>query len=204
MVQQYDPAKIRLRNVIDMGLNFSAMLRLYWTGSKRELYQNIFSERKKLFEAKSKEEFTSFHSGICDWGVGNIHLRDGETFASYGQIAKTLDVVLKVAIYYCHLPDCEKCREISRWLNAAVDTKMMAMLRRCYPHALKPWPTTVHEVSDRESYNAIQELVRRFIREKHPDILPVQFDDIYWWKLNKGKVYSDECSRQPAVSPLTK
>lgn len=188
-----DPAEIRLHAVIDMGLNFSAMLRLYKKESKKQLYEKIFSEIKQLFEAKSEADFTNFHSSICDWGIGNICLRDGKTFASYGQIAKTLDVVLKVAIYYCHLPDCEKSSEISRWLNAAVDTKMMGMLRRDYPSAIERWPIRVRQVN-RESYEAIQELVRRYIVEKHPGILPVQFDDIYWWKLNKAKVCSDSCS----------
>ena len=66
-----DPAEVRLRNVIDMGLNFSAMLRLYTPGSKKELYQRIFSEIKQLFQAKPKEQFTIIHSRICDWGVGD-------------------------------------------------------------------------------------------------------------------------------------
>lgn len=125
---------------------------------------------------------------------------------SYGQIAKTLDVILKVAIYYCHLPNCEKSREISHWLNAAVDTKMMAMLRRYYRDAIKPWPIRVQDVKDRKSYEAIQELVRRFVMEKQSGkILPVQFDDIYWWKLNKAKFYGDAVanSKVPAVFFLT-
>lgn len=50
--------------------------------------------------------------------------------ASYGQLAKTLDVTLKVAIYYSHLPNCQKAIKISNWLNAAVDTQMMAMLSK--------------------------------------------------------------------------
>jgi len=190
-----DPAEIRLHAVIDMGLNFSAMLRLYKKESKKQLYEKIFSEIKKLFEAKSEADFTKFHLSICDWGIGNICLRDGKTFASYGQFAKTVNVVLKVAIYYCHLPDCQKSKQISRWLHAAVDTKMMGKLRRCYPRAIKPWPTTLQEIRDWQSYKAIQELVCRFIREKHQEgILPVQLDDIYWWKLNKAKVYGNSCS----------
>jgi hypothetical protein len=184
-----DPAGIRLCNVIDMGLNFSAMLRLYSPGSKKNLHERIHSASKQLFEAESQEAFTRFHSSICGWGIGNILLRNREAFASYGQIAKTLDVVLKVVIYYCHLPDCESSTRLSRWLNAAVDTRMMAMLRRCYPDAIKPFPVAVQEVNSRDRYEAIQGLVRRYITEKHPGILPVQFDDIYWWKLNKRRVY---------------
>jgi len=201
MNKRDDPTEAKVRSVIDMGLNFSAMLRLYTPGSKKELYQRIFSEIKQLFQAKSKEQFTIIHSRICDWGVAKIRLRNSQTFASYGQIAKTLDVVLKVAIYYCHLPDCKKSSEILSWLNAAVDTKMMNMLRRDYPSAIEWWPVRVQQVN-RESYEAIQELVRRYITEKHPGILPVQFDDIYWWKLNKAKVYGENSNRLPAASPL--
>lgn len=180
-----DPADIRLRNVIDMGLSFSAMLRLYKADSKKEMRERIYGARKQLWEAESQEAFTSWHSSICGWGIKSIRLRKRDAFASYGQIAKTLDVVLKVAIYYCHLPDCEGSAKLSRWLNAAVDTKMMGMLRHCYPVAFNPWPVAVREVDSRESYEAIQGLVRRYISEKHPSITPVQFDDIYWWKLNK-------------------
>lgn len=192
MDKREDPAEIRLRNIIDMGLNFSAMLRLYATGSKKKLYQRILCEIEQLFQAKSKQQFTTIHSRMCDWGVGNICLRDGKTSPSYGQIAKTLDVVLKVAVYYCHLPYCERSNEISCWLNAAVDTRMMNMLKNSYRDVIKPWPTRVHEVN-KERYQTIQELVRRYIKGKHPGILPVQFDDIYWWKLNKTKVYNNNC-----------
>jgi len=106
--------------------------------------------------------------------------------ASYGQIAKTFDVVLKVTVYYSHLPNCEKSRVISGWLNAAVDTKMMAMLKRCYPKALQPWLSTVEQVG-REDYKKFpHKVVRRFIAEKHcGKILLVQFDDIYWKILNR-------------------
>jgi hypothetical protein len=189
--KQEDPAEIRLRSVVVMGLGFSAMLRLYAPGAKKKLYRQILPDIRQLLQAKSEDEFVDFHSRVCDWGTENINLRNGETFASYGQIAKTLDVVLKVVIYYCHLPDCEKSSKILGWLNAAVDTKMMGKLRKEYPRAIVPWPHSIQEVN-RQSYRAIQELVRRYIIERHPGILPVQFDDIYWWRLNKSRVYSDD------------
>lgn len=62
---------------------------------------------------------------------------------------------------------------------------MMAMLRRQYPGYFPPWPMTVEQVTE-HSYAELQELVRRFIREKHEGaITPVQFDDIYWRELNR-------------------
>lgn len=179
---------------MDMGLEFSAMIRLFGKGSKEGLRKKILSEAKKMFEAKSEKDFIDIHSSFCSWGINNIFLaekrRNGRILkkvfpASYGQIAKTLDVVLKVAIYYCHLPNCEKSQEISGWLNAAVDTKMMAMLRKYYPKDIQSWPITIEQV-DRSTYVAIQRIVRKYIREKHKDtITPVQFDDIYWKVLNR-------------------
>ena len=189
-----NPEEIRLHNIIDMGLTFSAMIRLFNKGSKETLRKKMLDKARNIFETKSEEHFINIHSNFCDWGIKNISLaekkRDGRiiknaTPASYGQIAKTFDVVLKVAVYYSHLPSCEKSQEISGWLNAAVDTKMMAMLRKEYPNDVHPWPTTVEQV-DSTTYMTIQRIVRKFISDKHKgSIMPVQFDDIYWRELNR-------------------
>lgn len=189
-----DPDEIRFRNIIGMGLDFSSMIRLFEKGSEDKLWDKIVYEKaSKIFKAQSKEEFDKIHQEFCDWGTRNIILaekkRNGRIIkrrkpASYGQIAKTFDVTLKVAIYYSHLPDYQKCEKILKWLNAGVDTRMMAMLRKKYPDHIQAWPTTIEAV-DKAKYFAIQEAVRRFIREEHNGrLLPVQFDDIYWYKLN--------------------
>ncbi|MDH5779054.1 MAG: hypothetical protein OEZ29_00480 [Candidatus Bathyarchaeota archaeon] len=184
----------RLYNIIDMGLTFSAMIRLFQKGSKERLHERILVEGRNVFEAKSEEQFMDIHSRFCDWGIEEILLaekkRSGRvvkeaTEASYGQIAKTFDVAMKVVIYYSHFPSCEKSRELSKWLNAAVDTKMMTMLKKHYPKDLQSWPATVQEV-DKTAYKAIQRIVRKFIKDKHNNsIMPVQFDDIYWKALNR-------------------
>jgi len=189
-----DPEEIRLRNIIDMGLTFSAMIRLFERGSKRKLRKKILAEVRRVFETESEKSFVDIHSDFCEWGVKNILLaekkRSGRiikkvTPPSYGQIAKTFDVVLKVAVYYSHLPNCERSREIAKWLNAAVDTRMMTMLKKSYPKDIQPWPTTVEQV-DKNTYMTMQKIVRKFIKEKHHNsIMPVQFDDIYWNALNR-------------------
>ena len=185
MKDQFELKEIRLHNIIDMGLTFSAMIRLFEKGSKKKLRKQILAEAKNVFEAKSEEDFNNIHSNFCNWGVKNILLAKKGTPASYGQIAKTFDVVLKVTVYYSHLPNCEKSAEISEWLNAAVDTKMMDMLKDCYPKDIQPWPTTVEKV-DKTTYVRLQKIVRKFIREKHNrSLLPVQFDDFYWKALNR-------------------
>lgn len=180
---------IRVKNIIDMGLAFSAMMRLFEEEkSKKKLNKKIFKNTLgEVFSAKSKKDFDCIHSRFCCWGIKKISLSEkrsdtqGSNRPSYGQIAKTFDVVMKVAIYYCRLPDCEKSKEILPWLNAAVDTNMMKMLRKCYPKDIEPWPRTIKGVVCKQTYEDIQSTVRKFIRDKHNDsIMPVQFDDIYW------------------------
>ena len=178
--------RIRFENIVDVGLTASAMIRLFSAGTKKgKLRPFLIETVEEVLEAKSEPEFRKIHSHFCQWGTSEITLTRKNKSASYGQIAKTLDVVLKVAVYYCHLPECEKSKELSQWLNAVVDTKMMAMLRNHYPKAIKKWPHTIEEV-DRQNYYEIQGIVRKFVREKHQDsITPVQFDDYYWRKLNR-------------------
>jgi hypothetical protein len=189
-----EPQRIRFENIIDMGLQWSTMMRLFEEGSKKRLFKQMIKKTtEEVFNADSRDGFMKAHTGFCDWGSSNIFQAEKErkgrvikrrTIASYGQIAKTLDVTMKVAVYYSHLPDCERAKTISKWLNAAVDTPMMAMLRREYPNKIKPWPRTVEDVQKGE-YRKIQEIVHQFIRDKHQGkILPVQFDDIYQNLLN--------------------
>ncbi len=184
------PQSARLHNIVEMGLEFSAMIRLFEKGSKTKLRAKMLAAVEDIFKAESEEPFKDIHASFCEWGKSNIWLaekrrKNGQILKkrgppSYGQIAKTLNVVLKVAVHYCHLPDCVKSQQISRWLNAAVDTKMMAYLRKRYAGHFKPWPRTIEQV-DRCKYMKIQEIVREFIDKEHNgEITPVQFDDMYW------------------------
>jgi hypothetical protein len=187
---------IRFRNIIGMGLDFSSMTRLFETGSEDTLYYKIVDDiAPRIFKAKSKEEFDQIHQEFCDWGTKNIILaekkkRDGRIIknkgpASYGQIAKTFDVTLKVVFYYSHLPDYQTSEKISKWLNAGVDNRIMKMIRKKYANYIREWPETIEEV-DKEKYFALQKAVHKFIQDEHGGkILPVQFDDMYWYKLNQ-------------------
>ena len=142
-----DADTARLHNIVDMGLSFSAMIRLFNKGAKRRLRDKIISEIHKVFAVESQEQFDEAHADFCSWGIHNIQLAEkkkggriikkGEA-PSYGQIAKTLDVVLKVVVYYCHFPNNERANVISKWLHAAVDTKMMVFLKEYYPVNLVP------------------------------------------------------------------
>jgi len=182
-------------NIIDMGLGFSAMIRNFVEGTKEKLHEKIMEDIDKIFTASNKDEFNAIHKAFCKWGVGNIMLaerkkKDGKVIkksgpASYGQTAKTLDVVMKVSIYYSYLPDCVTAKRLMPLLNAAVDNQMMRMLKKDYKNEITIWPKTVEEV-DEEKYNKLQNIVCHFIKAKHNDqIIPVQFDDIYWKQLNR-------------------
>jgi len=94
-------------------------------------------------------------------------------------------VVLKVVVYYCNWPNPEQARLLTDWLHAAVDNKMMKFLKMKYPNYFPSWPPSVERVNE-TIYRALQKLVRIFIRDEHKgNILPVQFDDIYWNILNR-------------------
>jgi hypothetical protein len=185
----YTPEEARLRNIIDVGLTASAMIRLFKKRTKEEkLRKRVYDDLKRIFAAKSREDFDKIHSEFCDWGAINIFLAKKDKRASYGQVAKTLNVVLKVAIYYSHLPDCEKSRELSEWLHAALDTKMMDCLNKWLRSKHCPectLPKTIEGV-DKDTYRKIRKVVDKFIKEKHAgSITPVEFEEIYWRKLNR-------------------
>jgi hypothetical protein len=193
-----DPQEIKLYNIVDMGLTFSAMIRLYEKGTKQTLRDKILEELTKISKITSKASFEKKHSDICKWGTKNIFLAERTKAeivikkkgpASYGQIAKTLDVVLKVVIHYCHWPNPEQAELLTEWLHAAVDNKMMTFLKKEYPEYFSNWPSNVEDV-DENIYLSLQELVRLFIKDVHDwQILPVEFDDIYWNILNRKNSY---------------
>jgi hypothetical protein len=189
-----DPEEIKLHNIVDMGLTFSAMIRLYEKGTKQILHRKILEELKNISNSNSKEEFEIIHSDFCKWGTRNLILAEKTKGvkvikekgpARHGQIAKTFDVVLKVVIYYCQWPTLEKSKELSKWLHAAVDNKMMRFLKEKYTEYFPYWPKSVEGV-DETTYLDLQKLVNRFIGDEHDgNIIPVQFDDIYWNILNR-------------------
>jgi len=194
VTNRQDAYSVRTYNIIDMGLTFSAMIRLFSKGSKENIHEKIVEDIAKVFKVDSKQEYDEVHASFCLWGNKNIVLakreRNGKIIkkagpASYGQMAKTFDVVMKVAIYYSHLPECESAQKIAPYLNAALDDPMMNMLKKHYPNDINPWPKYVEDV-DKDTYIKLQMLVKKFIIDKHDnEIMSVQFDDIYWKFLNR-------------------
>ncbi len=169
-----NPAEIRIFNIVDMGLTFSAMIRLYEKGSKEIIHRKITKILPDIDQVQSSDSFMGVHEKFCLWATGTLLLaekkRDGRIIKhsqppSHGQVAKTLDVVLKVLIYYGRWPTESKAKKIEKFINAAVDTKMMKFLRSNYPDDLLTWPVTVGDV-DQEAYFLLQKLVLRFCKQK--------------------------------------
>ena len=199
--KRYDDLKaVKQRNMVDMALGFSAMMRLFEEGSKETIQIEILERLPRFFKAGSEEVFKAAHNDFCIWGIGKILTAEkkkrGKVIketepASYGHMAKILDVVLHVVIHYAHRPDCQTAERLSEWLNPAMDTQMMAFLAGCYPDAFKRWPKKIEQVKG-DDYKTIQQTVRQFVKDEYQgNILPVDFDDIYW------EVLTRKVARQP-------
>ena len=102
----------KIHNIVDMGLDFAVMLRVFEKRSKGRLKKQLLKYAKRIFSAKSEVAFKSIHDKFCDWGTKNIRLAKRGGPASYGQITKTLDAVLHVLIYYAYYPDCTKATKL--------------------------------------------------------------------------------------------
>ena len=187
--------KLRFEGIVSMSVAYSGMLRNFKEGSKEKICTQILTKTaESLFNITSEQEFADGHSEFCLWGTGNILLAERwrneklikrESPASYGQIAKTLDMALKVAVYYCQLPDTEQSAILCKWMHAPIDTNMMRQLQQKYPGEIKPWPVKLEDVQ-KDDYLKIQALVHRDIMESHRGLItPVQYDDVHWRKANE-------------------
>jgi hypothetical protein len=114
--KRMEPDEVKPLNIVDMALGFSAMMRLFQEGSKEIIQKQIMVYLPRFFNAKSEDEFKAVHHAFCIWGTNTINTaekkqKDGSIKnsepTSYGQIAKTLDVVLHVVIHYAQYPNNE-------------------------------------------------------------------------------------------------
>lgn len=69
-----EPSETRLHVAIDIGLGFSAMMRLFEKNTKSALYKEIYVRLPEFFGAKTPEEFKKKHSELCEWGAKTISL----------------------------------------------------------------------------------------------------------------------------------
>jgi hypothetical protein len=188
-----EASEIKIKNVIDMAITFSAMNRVFEEGSKQKIAQKLENSLGLLTAVDGKDAFEKVHSEFCKWFIKNVSTAEKvlknkkikkSQSASYGQAAKVFNIAGKVYAYYCHLPDCESAANLLPVLHAAVDTLMMKNLKKEYPKEnIKA--ETIEAVSKSE-YFALQKLVAKHIEDEFNNlILPVQYDDIMWHRLNR-------------------
>ena len=146
-----------------------------------------FSAMNRVFEAESKykieEKLEHSFNQLSGFDDKNQKIKESQA-ASYGQAAKVFNVALKVYVYYCNLPDFESATNLLPMLHAAVDTLMMRNIRKDYPNE-KIKAKTIEGVSKSE-YVALRKLVAKNIEDEFDNqIIPVQYDDIMWYRLNR-------------------
>jgi hypothetical protein len=191
--QSDEASQIKIKNVIDMSITFSAMNRVFEKGTKQKIADKLENSLGLLTAIDGKDSLEKVQSKFCEWFIKNVSTAEKmlknkkikkSRSASYGQAAKVFNVAGKVYFYYCHLPDCESATKTLPVLHAAVDTVMMKNLKRKYPkNNIKA--ETVEAVTKLE-YISLQKLIARHIEDEFNNLIfPVQYDDIMWRRLNR-------------------
>jgi hypothetical protein len=180
-------------NVVDMALTFTAMIRLFEKGSKGRILDQLHRSFRKLSGVSSREEYESIHLEFCNWFTNsiftapkNLNNRNQKLSkpASYGHAAKVLDIAIKVYVHYCKLPSSDRAIILLPLLHGAIDNPIMSFLKSKYsPTGIKAKTIESLEISE---YNKLQILISKNIQDEFKcTILPVQYDDIMWHRLNR-------------------
>jgi hypothetical protein len=184
----------KIKNIIEMAVGFSAMTWLFPGKSAPKIYDHLEVAFARLSSIREQKDYDLMHADFCDWFTRNVDRsqkrKQRESGAavrksSYGQAAKVLDIAAKVYVYYCALPSREAAQTLTPLLHSALDNKMVQHLIRGFPRA--GVKSKQLEDIDRPKYEQLQSLVGREIRENfNSEILPVQYDDIFFRRLNRA------------------
>jgi len=178
------------QNIIDMAVGFAGMMPLFQEGSADLIKEKLTELFDGLVRISSEQEFNKMHRGFCQWFVKTIRLAKTQETPSYGHAAKVLDLALKVYVYYCKMPSPAKAEALTPWLNGAIDTHILRYLYRklegIYRKTYPPHYSWTMKLINNEDYDLLQKVIRQDIRDSfNDDILPVQYDDIMWRRLNR-------------------
>jgi hypothetical protein len=184
---------IKAKNIVDMAITFTAMVRVFEAGSKTKIAERLETVFCELCNVPDQASFDDLHSRFCNWFVGNVKtapkklknktLKASQP-ASYGHAAKVFDISVKVYVHYCHLPSCEAAMRLLPLLHGAIDTPIMENLKSKYPSKIIK-SDTIESVGKSE-YESLQKLVAKHISEEfNSAIFPAQYDDIMWYRLNR-------------------
>lgn len=184
--------KVKVENIVDMAITFTAMLRVLKGGSKEKLTAKFLSVLPVLEKVRAAEDYNAIHTEFCLWFTANIQtpsrkLKNGSInkshASSWGHAAKVYDLVMKVCVYYCRLPTPEVATRIVPFMKGAVDTPILKHLKETFiDKSIKA--KTIEQI-DREAYELLQGLIDTESQGKA--ILPVQYDDLMWRDLNRSQ-----------------
>lgn len=186
--------KVKIQNIIDMAVSFSAMSRVFEKGSTKKIKTKLEKCVKEFLNLSTEEEYHKKHKEFCEWFTKNIKTaerkKDGRIikksqYASWGQATKVIDIVLKVCIYYCNLPSAEVSSKIIPWLNGAIDTSILEDFKKRYNSPIISQNSTIEEI-DKVKYEELQRMIHiDIVKSFNGEIFPVQYDDIKWRELNR-------------------
>lgn len=187
-------AAVKRSNILDMALTFTAMMRLFGKGSKNRIAEELHALTSRLSEVNSANDFEERHKAFCEWFCREISTaakslkkkrRKPSRPASFGHAAKVLDIVLKVYVFYCSEPSPEVASRVRPFLHGAIDNPIMNHLKAKYKD-IQIHAATIEQINE-EIYRSLQRLIAREIRDSFQDnLLPVQYDDVMWQRLNRG------------------
>jgi hypothetical protein len=171
------------KNVVDMAVGFTKMPRLFAKGDTALIKEHLVELLDGLDKTGSYGDLMKMHDDFYRWCLEKITPAKGAKRPSYGQMAKVFDVVLKVYVYYCKLPNPTKAEQLIPMLNTGIDTEI-------YKHLLKIVGQSTSRANlkriDKELYHKLQELIRvDILKSFNNNIFPVQYDDIMWRRLNR-------------------
>jgi hypothetical protein len=191
---QKEASDTKQRNVLDMALTFTAMVRLFEKDSKQKILDRLSEFCALLPSITSSMLFEDRHHEFCIWFVRNIktaekhvqgEIQKKSASASYGHAAKVLDVVLKVNVFYAHLPTREVSEQVIPFLHAAIDNQLLAHLKKQFQN-MGVTANSIEEI-DESQYRLMQRAIgRELVSTFQSNILPVEYDDIKWSELNRG------------------
>ncbi len=197
---QPDIERTKRKNIVEMALDFTGMIRVFSRGSKTPIKAKLEEFFSRLAKINTQDDYEICHRAFCDWFTREIQtaekrLKNGKVRpsqpSSYGHAAKVLDVATKVYVYYCTQPSAQVAQRIVPFLHGAIDVLIMGDLRNSKHATTRIRATSIQEV-DRIAYQALQSVVSAKARERK--MHPVQLEDILFRKLNRKDPPNESCS----------
>ena len=175
----------RLTAILHMAFDFASMSRVFEKGSKAKFLKRVRKLLPDLASVATQGDFEALHDRFCTRGRSSLRTSHGaHQRASYGQVAKTLNVVLKVVVGYCEMPERRQAERLLPWLHPAIDNRMMAYLEGQYTDE---FPTGVKKIADvdKRAYRALLKLAAWDADDNQGGgLVPVAWEDVVWVEVN--------------------